>query len=43
MAVVSVIIMCVVLFFRKGLMGDRELSDLLKRKKKASKGGKDNG
>ena len=43
MAVVSVIIMCVVLFFRKGLMGDRELADLLKRKKKASKGGKDNG
>ena len=43
MAVVSVIIMCVVLFFRKGLMGDRELSDLLKRKKKASKGGKVNG
>ena len=43
MAVVSVIIMCVVLFFRKGLMGDRELSDLLKRKKKAPKGGKDNG
>ena len=43
MAVVSVIIMCVVLFFRKGLMGDRELSDLLKRKKTASKGGKQNG
>ena len=43
MAVVSVIIMCVVLFFRKGLMGDRELSDLLKRKKRAPKGGKDNG
>ena len=43
MAVVSVIIMCVVLFFRKGLMGDRELSDLLKRKKKASKGGARNG
>ena len=34
MAVVSVIIMCVVLFFRKGIMGDRELSDLLKRKKR---------
>ena len=43
MAVVSVIIMCVVLFFRKGLMGDRELSDLLKRKTKTPKGGKDNG
>ena len=43
MAVVSVIIMCVVLFFRKGLMGDRELSDLLKRKKNTSKGGARNG
>ena len=43
MAVVSVIIMCVVLFFRKGIMGDRELSDLLKRKKNTSKGGARNG
>ena len=38
MAVVSIIIMAVVLFFRKGIMGDRELPDLLKpRAKKASK------
>ena len=29
---VSVIIMLVVLFFRKGIMGDRELTDLLRRK-----------
>ena len=43
MAVVSVIIMCVVLFFRKGIMGDRELSDLLKRRKNTSKGGARNG
>ena len=32
MAFVSVIIMLVVLFFRKGIMGDRELTDLLRRK-----------
>lgn len=32
MAIVSVIIMLVVLFFRKGIMGDRELTDLLRRK-----------
>ena len=32
MAVVSVIIMVVVLFFRKGIMGDRELTDLLRRR-----------
>ena len=31
MAVFSVIIMIVVLFFRKGIMGDRELPDLLRR------------
>ena len=38
MAVVSVIIMAVVLFFRKGIMGDKELTDLLKpRAKKAKK------
>ena len=38
MAVVSVMIMVVVLFFRKGIMGDKELPDLLKpRAKKASK------
>lgn len=32
MAVVSIIIMVVVLFFRKGIMGDRELPDLLRRR-----------
>ena len=38
LVVFSVIIMVVVLFFRKGIMGDKELSDLLKpRVKKASK------
>lgn len=38
MAVVSVLIMVVVLFFRKGIMGDKELPDLLKpRAKKALK------
>ena len=38
MVVFSVIIMVVVLFFRKGLMGDKELPDLLKRRKKVGKG-----
>jgi len=38
LVVFSVIIMVVVLFFRKGIMGDKELPDLLKpRAKKASK------
>ena len=38
MVVFSVIIMIVVLFFRKGIMGERELSDLFgKRAKKAKK------
>ena len=38
MAVVSVLIMAVVLFFRKGIMGDKELPDLLrKRPRKAKK------
>ena len=38
MVVFSVIIMVVVLFFRKGIMGDKELPDLLKkRRKKATK------
>ena len=37
MAIVSVIIMCVVLFFRKGIMGDKELPDLLR--SRAKKGG----
>ena len=39
MAVFSVIIMVIVLFFRKGIMGDKELPDLLKRKPKAAKKG----
>ena len=34
MAVISVIIMVVVLFFRKGIMGDRELPDLFRRRRK---------
>jgi branched-chain amino acid transport system permease protein len=34
MAVFSVIIMVVVLFFRKGIMGDKELPDLIGRRKK---------
>ena len=37
MAVVSVIIMVVVLFFRKGIMGDKELPDLLKKRQKKAK------
>ena len=37
MAVFSVIIMVIVLFFRKGIMGDKELPDLLDRKPKARK------
>ena len=38
MVVFSIIIMVVVLFFRKGIMGDKELPDLLKkRQKKATK------
>ena len=38
MAVISVIIMVVVLFFRKGIMGDRELTDLLRRRGARRKG-----
>jgi len=34
MAVFSVIIMVIVLFFRRGLFGDKELPDLLRRRKK---------
>ena len=34
MVVLSVIIMCIVLFFRKGIMGDKELPDLLTRRPK---------
>ena len=37
MAVFSIIIMIIVLFFRKGIMGDRELPDLLVRKPKKHK------
>ncbi len=37
MAVISIIIMVVVLFFRKGIMGDRELPDLFRRRSR--KGG----
>ena len=37
MAVFSVIIMVVVLFFRKGIMGDKELPDLLKKRQKKAK------
>ncbi len=39
MAIVSVIIMIVVLFFRKGIMGDRELPDLFRRRTRVKKGG----
>ena len=34
MAVFSVIIMIVVLFFRKGIMGDKELPDLFRKQRK---------
>ena len=37
MVVFSVIIMIVVLFFRRGIMGDKELPDLLRKKKRKSK------
>ena len=45
MVVFSLVIMVVVLFFRRGLMGDKELPDLFRRKKsaKAVKGGGANG
>ena len=46
MAVFSVIIMIIVLFFRRGLMGDKELPDLLSRRgrrKAEEKGGAENG
>ena len=36
MVVFSVIIMIVVLFFRKGIMGDKELPDLFRKKKKTA-------
>ena len=34
MVVFSIVIMIVVLFFRKGIMGDRELPDLFKKRRK---------
>ena len=37
MVVLSVIIMCIVLFFRKGIMGDKELPDLLDRRSRKRK------
>ncbi|MCQ2486117.1 MAG: branched-chain amino acid ABC transporter permease [Clostridia bacterium] len=37
MVVFSIIIMIVVLFFRKGIMGDRELPDIFRKKKKTVK------
>ena len=44
MVVFSVIIMIVVLFFRRGIMGDKELPDLFRaRKKVKAKGGEGNG
>lgn len=36
MVVFSIIIMVVVLFFRRGIMGDKELTSLLKRRKKST-------
>ena len=40
MVVFSIVIMIVVLFFRRGIMGDKELPDLFKKRpKKAKKGG----
>ena len=36
MVVFSVVIMIIVLFFRRGIMGDKELPDLLKKRKKAA-------
>lgn len=41
MVVFSIIIMIVVLFFRQGIMGSRELPDLFKRKKKIKEGKSD--
>lgn len=46
LVVFSVIIMIVVLFFRRGIMGDLELPDLLsrrRRRRKTGKGGGSNG
>ncbi len=41
MVVFSIIIMIVVLFFRRGIMGDRELSDLFRRRAGQKKAGKE--
>ena len=41
LVVFSIIIMIVVLFFRKGIMGEKELPDLFRRKKKAAPAGKE--
>ena len=38
MVVFSVVIMVVVLFFRRGLMGDRELWELRRAPRRANKG-----
>ena len=43
MVVFSVVIMIVVLFFRRGIMGDKELSDLFRRKKSRQKAGVSHG
>ena len=44
MVVFSIVIMIVVLFFRRGIMGDKELPDLFrKRKNTKAKGGEGNG
>ena len=42
MVVFSVIIMVIVLFFRRGIMGDKELPNLLKRRKRAVRKGAEN-
>ncbi len=41
LVVFSIIIMVVVLFFRKGIMGDRELTDLFKKRSKKQPAGKE--
>ena len=38
MVVFSIVIMIVVLFFRRGIMGNKELPDLFKKRKIKSKG-----
>ena len=37
MAIVSILIMVVVLFFSKGIFGDKELHDLVKKRPKKAK------